>query len=194
MVSRKLKSRKIQINASLGGTATTLAPSPRKPHDQAGPCDLGSNGHDAIPPKAFKPSRSRAGPAQTLTRARAPGPARWGSRSFLKGNSFKKRGPALHLVGSRGARPPGPVPEHGFQHGFPLFPVTYIVPRGGFRHRHRRLSCRANSLKNSPSQHSQKILRASFWSESSLFRAYAEYSAEFWCFSVSHFGEGAVQI
>lgn len=147
MVSRKLKSRKIQINASLGGTATTLAPSPRKPHDQAGPCDLGSNGHDAIPPKAFKPSRSRAGPAQTLTRARAPGPARWGSRSFLKGNSFKKRGPALHLVGSRGARPPGPVPEHGFQHGFPLFTVTYIVPRGGFRHRHRRLSCRANSLK-----------------------------------------------
>jgi hypothetical protein len=28
---------------------------------------------------------------------------------------------------SRGARLPGPVPEHGFQHGFPLFTVTYIV-------------------------------------------------------------------
>ena len=67
--------------------------------------------------------RPRANPHPCSgARARAMGFA-----LFSQGNSFKKRGPALHLVGSRGARPPGPVPEHGFQHGFPLFTVTYIA-------------------------------------------------------------------
>lgn len=138
--------------------ATTLALSPRKPHDQAGPCNS----------QIERPRRHPTKALQTLAFARRPRPNAHpcsGARARAMGFALFSQGELVQKArarpppgGSRGARPPGPVPEHGCQHGFPLFTVTYIVLAMdsdiaiGFSP-----VAHSHSLKNSLSQHSQRF-------------------------------------
>ena len=174
--------------------ATTLALSPRKPHDQAGPCD------SPIERPRRHPTRS----LQTIAFAGRPRPNAHpcsGARARAMGFALFSQGELVQKArarpppgGSRGARPPGPVPEHGCQHGFPLFTVTYIV-----------LAMDSDiAIGFSPVAHSLTLSRihcpnihrdfeSFIWFRIfSVPGAYAEYSAEFWWFLVSHFGEEAV--
>lgn len=112
-----------------------------------------------------------------------PGPRDGVRALFSRGTRSKSSGPpSIWWFPGCPPSPPGPgarVPAR-----VSLVHRDIHSSRGGFRHRHRCLSRRTHSPNLSRIHHlnTQEILRASFWSESSLFRPYAEYSAEFWLF------------